>query len=282
MFYLAVLCIALGLLCLLYLGFTMSGRREEAVASGDEAPAPGAYPRPAQEPFRPVSRPATPEPVRAPVSHGAGARAAHHGFGAPPAVASAPPEISAPVNHPSAHRPAANRPPANRLGEVPSAPVTGRETPSKTRERTTEFRRIDTDALADTLRVYARREAAPRETEQPLIVGGILYLNNSRYLPAAAGESPAGETDFAPRAFANLRRVGQGTLVMEGGGFHIHCGNANYSYTVSDLEQIVFQDRGVALIPTRHDHAVPVFITAEPERIKNYIKKHAHIIHGRP
>jgi len=164
------------------------------------------------------------------------------------------------------------------------APSAGAPVPSRNgrsgahgdgRTRRERLKRIDAGALADTLKVQAREDARGTE-EPPLMVDGVLYLSRGRHLPVLFLSE-----ENSPRGFDDLKRVGRGTLIAEGGGFYIRCGNAGYSYSVAELEQIVFRDRGLALIPVLSNRPVPVFITENSDDLKDYIKKNAHIISNR-
>ena len=43
------------------------------------------------------------------------------------------------------------------------------------------------------------------------------------------------------------------------------------------LSQILFQEKGVALLPRTQGRSIPVFLTEEPDKIKAFLKQNAHI-----
>ena len=67
--------------------------------------------------------------------------------------------------------------------------------------------------------------------------------------------------EIPTRIFSELRRVGNGTLILEGSSFLIHCGNTSYSYSAGDMDQILFQGSGLALVPIHPDRPIPLFLT---------------------
>ncbi|MCB1308201.1 MAG: hypothetical protein KDK30_08490 [Leptospiraceae bacterium] len=142
-----------------------------------------------------------------------------------------------------------------------------------TPEQATVFKRIDTDTLQEALKIVARTESTAVKEPEQFITRGVLYQDHGRRIPGRIGRVE----DMPVRYFQELRRVGRGTLIIEGSTFMIHCGNASYSYSAGDLEQIVFQPGGVALVPLLPDRPVPVFITHDSEGVKKYIKRHARI-----
>lgn len=135
------------------------------------------------------------------------------------------------------------------------------------------FKRIDTDALADALKIHAREEEElPGQPEQ-LIATGILYLDHGRQLPRRGGDFSEGPVGV----LSEVKRIGSGTMILEGTSFLIHCDNTSFTYSAGDLDQIIFQKKGIVLVPLLAGRPVPVFITEEAERIRSFIKKHARI-----
>ena len=68
-------------------------------------------------------------------------------------------------------------------------------------------------------------------------------------------------------------------MIVNGSSFLIHCKNTSYSYSAGDLDQILFQSDGVALIPIAFDQPTALFLTQESNELKRYIKKNARIYH---
>ena len=263
MFYLAALLITLGLSCLLY--YVVSVSLTPKSSPQNQGAGPAQYPGPAQ--YAPGSAQYAPRPAQyAPGSAQYAPGPAQH-----PGPTQYAPGPADPAQHPEP----AQHPGAQHPGLAQYAPGPGErapQSPVSRQVRPKSLKRIDVNALAETVRVYAREEEG-RQEEKPLVVEGTLYMSSNRYLSImpTAGQK-------TPRSFTDLKRVGQGTLVLEGGGFYIRCGNAAYSYTAADLEQIVFQKSGLALIPALANRAVPVFITDRPDEVKKYIKKHSQIV----
>lgn len=135
------------------------------------------------------------------------------------------------------------------------------------------LRAIDSEGLAESLRLLSRQETAPTAREESLVVRGVLYLDRGRRLERMIGHAP----ESLERLFSELTRIGPATFSADGGGFLIHSGNASYSYSASDLDQIIFQSGGVALAPAQTDRPCALFLCEESERIKDYIKKRARV-----
>lgn len=135
------------------------------------------------------------------------------------------------------------------------------------------FKRIDTDSLAEALKIHAREEEeVPGQPEQ-MVVTGILYLDHGRRLPLRAGQFAEGPVGV----LSEVKRIGNGTMILEGTSFLIHCDNTSFTYSAGDLDQIIFQKKGIVLVPLLAGRPVPVFITEEAERIRAFVKKHARI-----
>ena len=241
---LAILLIGAGLACLAFVAYSFARTRPaHYAASTPAAPAPApapAAPAPAPAPaaaFQPAAPPAAAPRPRVPQSE-------------PPAEPESPVTGAAAENEPK-HRP--------ELEQL--------------RERLSGLKRVDPDALNETLRVYERTERAPEPAPQ-LVVAGTLYLDHGRRLPGQLGRH---DQEIPARLFSELRRVGNGTLILERSNFVIHSGNASYSYSAGDMDQILFQSGGLALVPIHADRAIPVFLTRQVEQVKAYIKKNARI-----
>lgn len=135
------------------------------------------------------------------------------------------------------------------------------------------LRAIDSEGLAESLRLLSRQETTPAARDESLVVRGVLYLDRGRRLERMIGHAP----ESLERLFSELTRIGPATLSADGGGFLIHSGNASYSYSASDLDQIIFQSGGVALAPAQTDRPCALFLCEDSERIKDYIKKRARV-----
>ncbi len=105
--------------------------------------------------------------------------------------------------------------------------------------------------------------------EEQLIVAGVLFIDQGRSIPFQLEKF----RDVPGRFFSGLRRIGRASLVIQGSQFIIHCGNAVYTVSAAELEQVLFQDQGVAFVPILPDKPVNVFITEHSQKIKEYIQK---------
>ncbi len=105
-----------------------------------------------------------------------------------------------------------------------------------------------------------------------LAVFGTLFLDHARNLSLLAGR---GLEDLPPRMFADFKRVGKGSLVCEGQGFFFKSGNTLHSYSTNDLEQIVFLNSGLALVPGSVQSPIAIVLTDESDRVKAFIRENA-------
>ena len=135
------------------------------------------------------------------------------------------------------------------------------------------FKRIDTDSLADALKIHAREEEELPTQPEKIIATGILYLDHGRRLPARGGDFSEGPVGV----LSEVKRIGTGTMILEGTSFLIHCDNTSFTYSAGDLDQIIFQKKGIVLVPLLAGRPVPVFITEDADRIRSFVKKHARI-----
>lgn len=127
----------------------------------------------------------------------------------------------------------------------------------------------------ETLKVVEEREPqTPMEPEEdPVHVDGVLFIDRSRQIHVHADRLKNSPLNF----FQELKREGKGTLTVQGKNFRIDTANASHNYSASDLEQILFLQKGLALIPMNKSSSVPVFITDRPDEIKDFIKRHSRL-----
>ncbi|MCE9597498.1 MAG: hypothetical protein K8S54_05980 [Spirochaetia bacterium] len=109
------------------------------------------------------------------------------------------------------------------------------------------------------------------EPEQ-IVVFGALYLDHARNLSIFNTRNPE---ELPARVFSDFKRVGKGSLVCEGTGFFFKSGHASYQYPVGDLEQIVFLETGVALLPASVKSPIAIFLTDESDRVKAFIRENS-------
>ncbi len=113
----------------------------------------------------------------------------------------------------------------------------------------------------------------PHAEEEPVLINGVLFLDQGRQIQFQAGKMQ----DSPLRFFQELKRVGKGTLTLQGSNFRIDTAHATHNYSAPDLEQILFLHRGVALVPSNRSLPVPVFLTDTPDQVKEFIKRHSRL-----
>ncbi|MBL8021510.1 MAG: hypothetical protein JNM27_17705 [Leptospirales bacterium] len=117
-------------------------------------------------------------------------------------------------------------------------------------------------------------EGRPIRRAEPaqIVVFGALYLDHARNLSIFNTRNPE---ELPARVFSDFKRVGKGSLVCEGSGFFFKSGHASYQYPVGDLEQIVFLETGVALLPASVKSPIAIFLTDESDRVKAFIRENS-------
>lgn len=117
-------------------------------------------------------------------------------------------------------------------------------------------------------------EGRPLRRAEPaqIVVFGALYLDHARNLSIFNTRNPE---ELPARVFSDFKRVGKGSLVCEGSGFFFKSGHASYQYPVGDLEQIVFLETGVALLPASVKSPIAIFLTDESDRVKAFIRENS-------
>lgn len=127
----------------------------------------------------------------------------------------------------------------------------------------------------DTLKIVEEREPQPfpEPEEDPVRIDGILFMDRSRQIHVHADRLKNSPLHF----FQELKREGKGSLSIQGRNFRIDTAHSSHNYSASDLEQILFLQKGVALVPLNRSLSVPVFITDRPDEIKNFIKRHSRL-----
>ncbi len=104
-------------------------------------------------------------------------------------------------------------------------------------------------------------------------IEGILYLDQEQSCRKIRNGSGALNISFN-----GVQRVGSAKLWIENDVFKIFSGNASFVYLAQTLDQIVFHEVGIALIPNLHYQAAAIFLSEEIEKIKTYMQK--NILHS--
>lgn len=102
------------------------------------------------------------------------------------------------------------------------------------------------------------------------VITGVLFHDLNRRCIQAVDRWKEIPVDF----YEEFKRIGPGTLHYSDGAFRIETDDSTHSYDIGDMEQILFLDGGLALIPTGRK-AVPVFLTAESRRIKSFLAENS-------
>ena len=104
-----------------------------------------------------------------------------------------------------------------------------------------------------------------------LRIEGALYLDqkqSSRKLYANKGELPI-------RDYNSIHRIGRAILSTQDDTILLQSGNASYHYAAEDLDQIIFQDKGIALVPHSSKQPGAIFLSMEIARVKDHIKAYS-------
>lgn len=133
------------------------------------------------------------------------------------------------------------------------------------------FRRVELESLAEGLRLLSQARSHPPAAEPGLTIQGSLYLDYGRRI----FRMQPGAAEQLLKIFPELKRIGPATLSVEPGAFRILCGHAIYSYTASELEQILFQPGGLALLPASAATPAPLFLSERAAEVRLYLKKRA-------
>ena len=55
----------------------------------------------------------------------------------------------------------------------------------------------------------------------------------------------------------------------------VESGNVKYYYTGETLDQIIFKENGIALVPRLRREPVGIFLSEEVKMLKNFIRTHS-------
>ena len=108
---------------------------------------------------------------------------------------------------------------------------------------------------------------------EQLIAEGVLFLDHGRQIHLNAGRFDRLDSS----SFLNLKRAGSADMKVLPDGFTIHCGRASYRLSSESLEQILFLNGGIALVPSARSEAVVVFLTEATDRIREFVKKYSRL-----
>lgn len=114
-------------------------------------------------------------------------------------------------------------------------------------------------------------EEAP---EERFIVHGTLYLDTKGKL--SLGKENLTDQEWKEEYFLDFRRVGEGSLVEEGGKLSFRVKNLTYTLQASDMEQVAFYDEAIVFVPNRKDYATAVFFTKNIDQAKAFFMQAAN------
>nr|WP_207761460.1 hypothetical protein [Leptospira perolatii] len=106
------------------------------------------------------------------------------------------------------------------------------------------------------------------ETIETWRMEGILFLDLSGKLPYRELQNKISQDSLK-----GFRRMGRGIIREIPGGFSFKAMNSEFRYNLSEIEKVIFYDQGFALLPIKREFPVPVFVTSEPERFKEYLEQ---------
>jgi len=130
------------------------------------------------------------------------------------------------------------------------------------------FQWVDTADNSEKMIQKPVQEEIPIET---FSTEGILFLDYGRKVHLNAGRFER----IDPELFMKLKRSGRSDIVIRGTEFTIHTGNATHRYPSTELEQILFLDGGIALVPLDEKEPVSVFLTESVHEIRDHIKRNS-------
>ena len=120
--------------------------------------------------------------------------------------------------------------------------------------------------IVDSVEEPAGEKAEHFEVE--FTIEGTLYLDRGRKIPFADSKL---KQKMLVDELAGLTRESHGIMTEDRGVFHFRTGNSVHSYTVNELEQIVFFDQGFVLIPFDSSLAAPLFLTESVSDLKDFL-----------
>lgn len=181
------------------------------------------------------------------------------------------------TGRPALQRPAAASEGLRQTAEGPASPLVpppySVESGASVPASPSAFRRVELEGLAETLRVLSAARPHRQNPDSGITVQGTLYLDYGRRI----FRLQSGDGDQMLKLFPELKRIGAGTMSIDAAAFRILCGPAIYSYTASELEQILFQSGGLALLPSSPAAPAPLFLTDQFEQVRQYLKRRAQV-----
>lgn len=102
------------------------------------------------------------------------------------------------------------------------------------------------------------------------VLHGTLYYDQHRRCIQAVDHWNEVPSDF----FEELKRVGPGILHYRDGAFQVETDEQRVEYEIGEMEQILFLDGGLALIPSGRK-AAGVFLTRDSRKLKNFLAENS-------
>ncbi len=76
-------------------------------------------------------------------------------------------------------------------------------------------------------------------------------------------------------SYTGISRVGPGELQVHGSLFLIDSANVRYTYPAEELDQLLFEENGLALIPKNTRQPAAIFLSDGIMKVQSYVKSHA-------
>ena len=119
----------------------------------------------------------------------------------------------------------------------------------------------------------ATERSTPAKVE--LRIEGALYLDQKQSSRKLYKGKQGSEANLTLKAYNGIHRIGKAILTTQDDIVLLHSGNVSYRYAAKELDQIIFQQKGIALLPNSSRQPAAIFLSAESARFKEHIKNYS-------
>ncbi|WP_210415341.1 LIC_11490 family protein [Leptospira fluminis] len=134
--------------------------------------------------------------------------------------------------------------------------------------RSEPIRQEEQTIRTETVRAETPAHSDPEpSTQEWWSMEGVLFLDLSGKLPYENLKER-----IRPEQLKGFRRIGEGRVQEIQGGFCFHALNSEFKYRFDEVEKVVFYDEGFALLPSKREYPVPIFLTSDTEKFKSYLE----------
>ncbi|WP_210409385.1 LIC_11490 family protein [Leptospira fletcheri] len=134
--------------------------------------------------------------------------------------------------------------------------------------RSEPVRQVEPTIRTETVRSETPVHSDPEpSTQEWWSMEGVLFLDLSGKLPYENLKER-----IRPEQLKGFRRIGEGRVQEIQGGFCFHALNSEFKYKFDEVEKVVFYDEGFALLPSKREYPVPIFLTSDTEKFKSYLE----------